>query len=138
MLFRSPASWLLVDANDMVLGRLSSQVAALLRGKHKPNFTPNTLCGDKVIIINSAKVKLTGNKWKDKMTITHSGYPGGQKAVSAEKIREKNPNRLIEDAVRRMLPKNKLGSRMFANMFVYAGDKHDHDAQNPISTQLTL
>jgi large subunit ribosomal protein L13 len=123
--------WLLIDAEGMVLGRLASEVAKLLRGKHKPNFTPHVDCGDNVVIINAEKVKLTGNKMDDKTYIRHSGYPGGQRSRTAKEILAKFPERLVENAVRGMLPKNRLGSDLFRNLFVYVGPEHKQEAQQP-------
>jgi len=123
--------WHLVDAKDKALGRLASRIAILLRGKHKPIFTPHVDAGDFVIVVNADKVALTGKKWKDKLYIHHSGYPGGLKSVSAEKIREKKPERLITMAVQGMLPKNKLGRQLLKKLKVYAGEAHPHQAQQP-------
>ncbi len=123
--------WHLVDANGKTLGRLASRVAVLLRGKHKPIFTPNVDAGDFVIVVNADKVALTGNKWKAKLYIHHSGYPGGFKSVSAEKMKEKKPERLITMAVQGMLPKNKLGRKLLRKLKVYAGEGHPHQAQQP-------
>lgn len=130
------SKWLVIDASNQPLGRLASQVAALLRGKHKACYTPNTLCGDRVIVINSAKIKLTGNKWDNKIITSHSGYPGGQKNIPSRKVHEKNPAKLVELAVKGMLPKNRLGSRMFAALHVYGGSEHPHTAQNPETFEL--
>ena len=123
--------WHLVDANGKTLGRLASRIAILLRGKHKPIFTPHMDAGDFVIVVNADKVALTGNKWKDKLYIHHSGYPGGLKSMSAEKVREKKPERLITMAVQGMLPKNKLGRRLLKKLKVYSGEAHPHQAQQP-------
>ena len=123
--------WLLVDASNEVLGRFSSKVAKILRGKHKPSFTPHVDCGDYVVVINAEKIKLSGKKFEAKEYISHSGYPGGQKIKTAKQIFDKNPSILIEKAVKGMLPKNKLGSSMFSNLKVYTGDIHKHSAQNP-------
>ncbi len=123
--------WVLVDAENEVLGRLASKVAMLLRGKLKPNFTPHVDCGDNVVIINAEKVRLTGNKMAQKEYIRHTGYPGGQRTVSAEQLMKKNPIAVVEKAVKGMLPKNRLGSKLFRNMFVYAGAEHKHEAQKP-------
>ena len=121
--------WLLVDAEGETLGRLASKVAQLIRGKHKPNFTPHADCGDNVIVINAEKVELTGNKWSDKTYIRHTGYPGGQRSLTAEELREKRPARLVEMAVKGMLPKNKLGNQLYKNLKVFVGTEHTHDAQ---------
>ena len=123
--------WVVIDATDMVLGRLASTVAKMLRGKHKPNFTPHADCGDNVIVINAEKVKLTGNKMTDKVYLRHSGYPGGQRSQTPADILAKYPERLVEKAVRGMLPKNRLGRKIFGNMKVYVGAEHKQEAQNP-------
>ena len=124
--------WLLVDAEDVVLGRLATTVSNLLRGKHKSNYTPHVDCGDNVIIINAEKIKLTGNKLNDKTYYWHTGYPGGIKSRTAKKILEgKFPDRIIRLAVKRMIPKGPLGSQQISNMKVYNGSKHPHDAQAP-------
>ncbi|HLW39285.1 MAG TPA: 50S ribosomal protein L13 [Brumimicrobium sp.] len=123
--------WLLVDAEGETLGRLASRVALLIRGKHKTNFTPHADCGDNVIVINAEKVSLSGNKWSDKVYLRHTGYPGGQRSLTAEQLREKRPERLVEMAVKRMLPKNKLGSQLYKNLKVVVGSEHDHEAQKP-------
>ena len=123
--------WWLVDAEGKVLGRLATEVADILRGKNKPQFTPHVDTGDFVVIINADKVKLTGKKWQQKMYHHHSGYPGGLKSVSAEDMVQKKPHVLIEHAVRGMLPKNRLGRQMFRKLKVYAGAEHPHEAQQP-------
>jgi large subunit ribosomal protein L13 len=123
--------WYLVDARDKVLGRLATQVAMRLRGKHKPIFTPHADTGDFVVIINAEKVALTGNKWSDKIYYHHSGYTGGLKQIPAEKLRDKRPEDLLRFAVRGMLPKNTLGRRQLKKLKVYAGSDHPHDAQQP-------
>ena len=128
--------WLLVDAADQPLGRVASKIAALIRGKHKVNFTPHVDCGDYVIVINASKINLTGNKWKQKKYITHSGYPGGQKIISVENQFHKNPNKVIEKAVKGMLPKNKLGNLIFKNLKVFSGNDHSHEGQKPISINI--
>ena len=128
--------WVLIDAENMVLGRLASEVARLLRGKHKPDFTPHVDCGDYVIVVNAEKVQLTGKKWTDRVHLRHSGYPGGQRAQSPKDILAKYPERLIEKAVKGMLPKNKLGSQLFRNLHVVAGPDHKYAAQNPKSIDL--
>jgi len=120
-----------VDAEGEVLGRLASKVAKLIRGKHKPNFTPHVDCGDNVVIINAEKIKLTGNKWTDKTYVRHTGYPGGQRTLSANELFGKSPNRVVEKAVKGMLPKNKLGSALFRNLYVYTGGEHQQEAQKP-------
>ena len=123
--------WLLVDAEGQTLGRLASKVAKLIRGKHKPYFTPHVDGGDYVIVINADKIKLTGNKWADKVYVRHTGYPGGRREITAEEMLAKHPERLIEKAVKGMLPKNKLGRKMYNNLYVYAGAEHKHEAQKP-------
>lgn len=123
--------WHLVDANGKTLGRLASRVAILLRGKHKPTFTPHMDVGDFVVVVNADKVALTGNKWKQKLYIHHSGYPGGLKSISAEKMKEKKPERLVTIAVQGMLPKNKLGRKLLKKLKVYSGEAHPHQAQQP-------
>ncbi len=123
--------WLLVDAEGQTLGRLASKVAKLLRGKHKPNFTPHVDCGDNVVIINAEKITLSGNKWNDKTYSRYTGYPGGQRFTSAKELLEKNPGRIVEKAVKGMLPKNRLGADLFRNLKVYVGGNHDQEAQKP-------
>ena len=123
--------WLLVDADGQTLGRLASKVAKLIRGKHKPNFTPHVDCGDNVVVINAEKITLSGKKWTDKTYIRHTGYPGGQRSLTATEMFEKNPARLLEKAVKGMLPKNMLGSALFRNLYVYAGSEHKQEAQTP-------
>ncbi len=123
--------WLLVDAENMVLGRMATKVAVLLRGKHKPSFTPHVDCGDNVIVINADKVRLTGLKWDQKEYIRHTGYPGGQRTFTAAQIMKKNPTAIVEHAIKGMLPKNRLGSEIFRNLAVYAGPDHPHEAQKP-------
>ncbi|MEM7085186.1 MAG: 50S ribosomal protein L13 [Bacteroidota bacterium] len=123
--------WLLVDADGQTLGRLASEVAKLLRGKHKPSFTPHVDCGDNVVITNAAKINLTGKKWEAKEYIRHTGYPGGQRSLTAQELYDKNPARLVEKAVKGMLPKNKLGAALFRNLKVYSGAEHDQEAQKP-------
>ena len=128
--------WVLVDAEGQTLGRLASKVAVLLRGKHKPNFTPHVDCGDNVIVVNAEKINLTGNKWTDKSYIRHTGYPGGQKSLTASELFEKSPERLVEKSIKGMLPKNKLGAELFRNLKVYVGSEHDHEAQKPKTINL--
>ncbi|MEQ9301405.1 MAG: 50S ribosomal protein L13 [Cyclobacteriaceae bacterium] len=124
--------WVVVDVKDQVLGRIASHIAMLIRGKHKPGYTPNVDCGDNVIVINSDHVRLTGKKWTDKEYVRHTGYPGGQrKATPREIMTKKSSTILIESAVRGMLPKTKLGSALFKNLHVYAGTEHPHEAQQP-------
>ncbi len=123
--------WVLVDAADQTLGRLASEVAILLRGKHKPNFTPHVDCGDNVVIINADKIRLTGNKWDQKEYVRHTGYPGGQRFTNARLLMSKKPTAMVEKAVSGMLPKNRLGRQLFRNLMVYAGSEHPHQAQKP-------
>ena len=123
--------WYVVDATDMVLGRLSSQVAAILRGKNKPIFTPHVDTGDCVIIVNAAKVRLTGNKLADKTHIHHTGYPGGLKEITFEKLQAKDPEEIIRHAVKGMMPKGPMGRQMYKKLKVYAGPEHKHAAQKP-------
>ena len=123
--------WYVVDAADLVLGRLSTEVATLLRGKHKPTFTPHVDCGDYVIIVNAELVKLTGNKLEDKKYYRHSGYPGGLKTRNAKTMLELQPQKVLEAAIRGMLPKGKLGDKMYGKLYVYAGSEHPHAAQKP-------
>jgi large subunit ribosomal protein L13 len=128
--------WLLVDATDMVLGRLASQVAQILKGKNKPTYTPHVDTGDFVIVVNADKIRLTGNKANTKAYFRHSGYPGGLKEVSFARMMEKHPERVIEKAVKGMLPKNTLGRAMGRKLKVYAGPEHKHEAQKPRQIEL--
>ena len=128
--------WFVVDAEGEVLGRLAAKVAYVLRGKHKPEYTPHVDCGDNVIIINAEKVCLTGKKMTDKVYIRHSGYPGGQSKQTPAEMMEKYPERVIEHAIKGMLPKNRLGSQLFRNLKVYVGSEHKHEAQNPTKLHL--
>jgi len=128
--------WLLVDADGQTLGRMASKVAKLLRGKHKPNFTPHVDCGDNIIIINAEKIQLSGNKWEDKTYLRYTGYPGGQRATTAKELLSKNPASIVERAVKGMLPKNKLGAELFRNLRVYVGTEHGQEAQKPKSFNL--
>ncbi|MCA0982298.1 MULTISPECIES: 50S ribosomal protein L13 [Exiguobacterium] len=123
--------WLLIDAEGKTLGRLTSEVASLLRGKHKPTFTPHVDCGDHVIIINAEKIKLTGNKLNDKIYYRHSGHPGGLKSQTAKELLAKRPERMLELAIKGMLPKGSLGRQQFNKLHVYAGTEHKHEAQKP-------
>jgi len=124
-------NWYLVDAENKVLGRLASELAKILRGKNKPEFTPHVDTGDYIIVINADKVNLTGNKWKDKVYYRHSGYPGGIKSITADNLKAKRPEDLIRFAVKGMLPKNRLGRKLFKKLKVYAGGGHPHQAQQP-------
>jgi large subunit ribosomal protein L13 len=123
--------WFVVDAEGQTLGRLASKVAKVIRGKHKPNFTPHADCGDNVIVINAEKVSFSGTKLVNKEYVRHTGYPGGQKITSAEEMLKKHPERLVEKAVKGMLPKNKLGRKLFTNLKVYTGTEHKQEAQKP-------
>ncbi len=128
--------WYVIDATDQVLGRLASKVAKILRGKHKPIFTPHVDTGDNVIIINAEKVRLTGKKLTDKVYVRHTGYPGGQRTTTPKEVLQKHPERLIEMAVKGMLPKNRLGRQMFKKLHVYVGPEHPHQGQKPIPLNL--
>lgn len=123
--------WFVVDAESKILGRFASQVARIIRGKHKTSFTPHVDCGDNVVVINAAKIRMTGNKWNAKQYISHSGYPGGQKSLNPKQLMQKDPSRVFEKAVKGMLPKNRLGRKLFKNLHIYAGNEHPHEAQNP-------
>ena len=123
--------WVVVDASDLSLGRLASGVAKLIRGKHKTNFTPHADCGEYVIVINAEKIQLTGNKWDEKLYIRHTGYPGGQRSLTAKEVFAKDPARLIEKSVKGMLPKNKLAADRLKRLHVFAEASHTHAAQNP-------
>ncbi len=129
-------NWVVVDAADKVLGRLSSQIVNILRGKNKTNFTPNVDCGDNVIVINAEKVRLTGKKMTDKQYIRHTGHPGGQRFATPRELMAKDGRRVVEMAVKGMLPKTRLGSRQFTNLYVYEGPEHPHQAQQPTSIEL--
>lgn len=128
--------WIVIDAKDQVLGRLSSEVAKRIRGKHKPGFTPHVDCGDNVIVINSDQIKLTGNKWTDKVYVSHTGYPGGQKTITPKQLMAKSSTRIVEKAVKGMLPKNRLGRALFGNLYVYEGADHPHEAQQPTKVNI--
>lgn len=123
--------WLVVDAEGQTVGRLASKVAKIIRGKHKTNFTPHADCGDNVIVINAEKVSFSGTKLVDKEYVRYTGYPGGQRITSAQDMLKKHPERLIEKAVKGMLPKNKLGRQLYTNLKVYTGTEHKHEAQQP-------
>lgn len=129
--------WHLVDAEGETLGRLATRVAKVLRGKYKTNYTPHADCGDFVVVINAEKIELSGKKWDDKIYTRHTGYPGGQRTLTAKELLEKRPIRLVEKAVKGMLPKNRLGSKLYNNMYVFAGTEHDKDAQKPAKLDLT-
>jgi large subunit ribosomal protein L13 len=128
--------WHVIDASDVVLGRLASQAASLLRGKHKPMFAPHVDTGDFVVIVNASKVHLSGNKREDKLAYRHSGYPGGLRAVKYGDLLDKDPRKAIEKAVRGMLPKNSLGRQMLRKLKVYGGPEHPHQAQSPVPFQI--
>ncbi|TLP82305.1 50S ribosomal protein L13 [Maribacter sp. ACAM166] len=128
--------WLLVDAEGETLGRLASKVAYLLRGKHKPNFTPHVDCGDNVVIINAEKIVLSGNKWSSKVYLRYTGYPGGQRTTSVKQLLDKNPEGILEKAIKGMLPKTRLGAELFRNLKVYAGTTHGQEAQKPTVVNL--
>ncbi|WP_294674665.1 50S ribosomal protein L13 [uncultured Fluviicola sp.] len=128
--------WLLVDAEGHTVGRLASEVAKLVRGKHKPNFTPHADCGDNVIVINAAKVSFSGTKLENKEYVRYTGYPGGQRSLTAQELLQRSPERVIEKAIKGMLPKNTLGRQLYRNVKVYAGAEHKHDAQNPEAINL--
>lgn len=132
--------WVVVDATDQPVGRLGSKVAKLLRGKYKPNFTPHVDCGDNVIIVNAAKVKLSGNKWNDRVYLRFSGYPGGQTKYSPAALfaKTKGEEKLLRKVVRGMLPKNKLGDKLIGNMYVYAGSEHEQQAQKPKEIDINI
>ena len=128
--------WLLVDAEGQTLGRLASKIAKLIRGKHKTNFTPHVDCGDNVIVINADKIVLTGTKMQNKEYVWHTGYPGGQRSITAEKLMAKDGGRMVEKSVRGMLPKNTLGRELFRNLHVFEGAEHTHEAQKPKAINL--
>jgi large subunit ribosomal protein L13 len=124
-------NWLLIDAENEILGRLATKVAMMLRGKYKSYYTPHVDCGDVVVIINADKIRLTGNKWDQKEYVRHTGYPGGQRHTTARDMMAKKPIFMVEKAIKGMLPKNKLGSEIFRSLYVYAGSEHPHEAQQP-------
>ncbi len=124
--------WYVVDASQQPVGRLASKVAQLLRGKHKPDFTPHVDCGDNIVIINADQVKFTGKKWRDKEYRWYTGYPSGERSITAEGMYKRKPTRIVEKAIKNMLPKNRLGRRIFRkNLFIYQGEEHPHEAQKP-------
>lgn len=129
--------WFVIDATNVIVGRLASRVALVLRGKHKPSYTPHVDCGDNVIIINAEKVRFTGKKLSDKNYYRHTGYPGGKRVTHSIDVLRSHPERLVEHAVRGMLPKNRLGRRLFRNLFIYVGAEHPHAAQQPKELVLT-
>lgn len=128
--------WVLIDAENLIVGRLASEVAKRLRGKHKPTFTPHSDCGDNVVIINAEKIRFTGAKMTDKEYVRHTGYPGGQRISTPKEMLAKTPGRVIEKAVKGMLPKNRLGRELFRNLHVYVGNTHPHEAQQPTPIQI--
>lgn len=128
--------WVVVDAEGQPLGRIASTVAKILRGKHKTNFTPHVDCGDNVIVLNAGKITLSGNKWEDKEYIWHTGYPGGQRSITAKDLLKKNELRVVEKAVKGMLPKNRLGAKLLKNLYLYEGTEHKHEAQQPKTINL--
>lgn len=130
-------SWFIIDAQGQTLGRLCTKVASILRGKHKPSYTPHDDAGDYVIIINSDKIHLTGNKWSQKVYYRYSGYPGGQKSIIAKDLNVKNPKSMVETAVKGMLPKCSLGKHMVGKLYVYAGGEHPHAAQKPTEIKIS-
>jgi len=123
--------WFLVDAENQIVGRLASEVAKILRGKHKPSYTPHVDCGDNVVIINAEKARFTGKKLSDKQYVRYTGYPGGQRFATPKVVLEKHPERVLQYAIKGMLPKNKLGAKLQTNVFIYAGTNHPHEAQQP-------
>lgn len=129
-------NWYVIDATDLTLGRLATKVATVLRGKHKPTYTPHIDCGDFVIVVNADKVKLTGNKLDQKIYYNHSGYTGGLRERTARVMKEKYPVEMVERAIKGMLPHNRLGRQMYKKLFVYAGEEHPHAAQQPASMTL--
>ncbi len=130
-------NWYVIDATDVVLGRLSSQVAKILRGKNKPNYTPHVDCGDNVIIVNADKVRLTGKKMTDKQYVRHTNYPGGQRLTTPREYLAKKPEFLVEHAVKGMLPKTRLGAAIFRNLYVYTTSEHPHAAQQPVELKVS-
>ena len=128
--------WLIIDVENLILGRAASEVAKLLRGKHKPTFTPHSDNGDYVIILNADKIRLTGTKATTKTYIRHTGYPGGQRTLTADEVMAKKPTKVFEAAIKGMLPKNKLGRAIFKNMHTYAGTEHEHEAQKPTKVEI--
>ncbi len=130
--------WVVVDATGQHLGRIASKVAKLLRGKYKPNFTPHVDCGDNVIIINAKKVEMTGKKWNDRIYLSYTGYPGGQRKNTPAGLLEKGGDRLFRKVVKGMLPKNRLGAQLLRNLYVYDGAEHKHEAQQPKNIDINL
>ena len=130
-------NWVLLDANGQTLGRFASRAASMLRGKNKVNFTPHADCGDNVIVINSEKIKMTGRKWTEKEYVSYTGYPGGQRHITPQKLMAKDPTKVVEKAIYGMIPKNKLGNAIKGNLYVYAGNEHPHTAQKPKEINLS-
>lgn len=128
--------WVVIDAENMILGRLASEVAKRLRGKHKPYYTPHVDCGDHVIIVSADKVKLTGSKMTEKQYIRYTGYPGGQRFATPQEMLKRKPAFILEHAIKGMLPKNRLGRQMYRNLHVYTGPNHPHQAQQPVEIKL--
>lgn len=129
-------NWVVVDASNQVLGRISSKIVNVLKGKNKTNYTPNVDCGDNVIVINAEKVRLTGKKLTDKVYTRHTGHPGGQRFATPKELMAKDGRRVVEMAIKGMLPKNRLGSKLYRNLYVYEGAEHPHQAQNPTKVEL--
>ena len=129
--------WVVVDVKDLPLGRVSAIIANFLRGKYKTNYTPHVDCGDNVVVINAAHVTLSGNKWEQKEYIRHTGFPGGQRILTATQLHNKKDTRLVENAVRGMLPKNKLGAVLYKNLKVFSGAEHTHEGLNPTTIKLS-
>jgi large subunit ribosomal protein L13 len=129
-------NWVIVDAQQLVLGRLASNVAKIIRGKNKPSYTPHVDCGDNVIVINADKIRLTGKKWDDRVYVSHTGYPGGQRETTPRQLKAKSSALIVERAVKGMLPKNRLGRQLFKNLYVYEGAEHPHQAQQPKEVKL--
>lgn len=130
--------WVLIDATNLVLGRMCAEVSKILRGKHKPSYTPHSDCGDNVVIINADKVRMTGKKMSDKKYIRHTGYPGGQKVATPKEVLAKKPTGLVEMAIVGMLPKSRLGREQYRNCYIYAGSEHKHEAQKPKEIKLNI
>jgi len=129
--------WLHIDATDLVVGRLAVQIATILRGKHKPTYTPHVDCGDFIIVTNVEKIQFTGNKWEQKTYQTYSRYPGGQKLIPAKEMRDRKPEEILYQAVKRMVPRNRLGRAQMSKLKIYAGPKHPHQAQQPKEFKLS-
>lgn len=128
--------WVVIDASNHILGRFSSQIVNILRGKNKPSFTPNVDCGDNVIVINAEKIRLTGKKMTDKVYTRHTGHPGGQRFATPRELMAKDGRKVVEMAIKGMLPKNRLGSKLYTNLYVYAGAEHPHQAQLPTTIEI--